>query len=377
MFKRAIKVLVITLVLILGTSVVVTASPSFSDVRPGDWHYNTIMEMARQGVTSGFPDGTFRPNAPMTRIEFYTLITNMTVPDENRQIIVNDTGQIIFDGGAHVRAGGRLFVLNLVQNFWGNETIILVNYARSLDLDIMRLIGHGEAGRMYYFEPDLGMEIPFPFGPQVSVEHWTLPITRAEIIRTINNILSFQARPPQFEFETLMFDLNVEHENLPWYIGVETLINDFNRETTQFSAVALFQAGIITGDADGNINLSNTATRAEVMTILNRTFNPETRVNVTIPTINWPRADGIPYNLNDPHRGPALVGMVVNGITLEMGRDGRPGTDQGFTSEQLDAGRVGLNQQGFIFSGGYLREHLPRARTVGDVETHANALFRR
>ncbi len=42
----------------------------FSDLDPGHWAYDNIMEMVERGILSGYPDGTFRPNNVVTRAEF-------------------------------------------------------------------------------------------------------------------------------------------------------------------------------------------------------------------------------------------------------------------------------------------------------------------
>ncbi len=43
---------------------------SFSDVSKEHWFNNAISTMANAGIVNGYPDGTFRPNAPITRAEF-------------------------------------------------------------------------------------------------------------------------------------------------------------------------------------------------------------------------------------------------------------------------------------------------------------------
>lgn len=43
---------------------------SFSDVNSSDWYNNAISTMANAGVVNGYDDGTFKPNAPITRAEF-------------------------------------------------------------------------------------------------------------------------------------------------------------------------------------------------------------------------------------------------------------------------------------------------------------------
>ena len=42
----------------------------FSDVSEGQWFNCAVSTMASMGVLNGYPDGTFRPNAPITRAEF-------------------------------------------------------------------------------------------------------------------------------------------------------------------------------------------------------------------------------------------------------------------------------------------------------------------
>ena len=42
----------------------------FSDVSATDWYNNAISTLTNMGVISGYPDGTFRPNAGITRAEF-------------------------------------------------------------------------------------------------------------------------------------------------------------------------------------------------------------------------------------------------------------------------------------------------------------------
>jgi hypothetical protein len=42
-------------------------SSPFTDVEPGDQHYRAIVWAAEHGITTGWPDGTFRPTRPITR----------------------------------------------------------------------------------------------------------------------------------------------------------------------------------------------------------------------------------------------------------------------------------------------------------------------
>ena len=46
---------------------------SYSDVFEGDWYYPAVGFMTENNIIKGYEDGTFRPNAPITRAEFATI----------------------------------------------------------------------------------------------------------------------------------------------------------------------------------------------------------------------------------------------------------------------------------------------------------------
>jgi hypothetical protein len=48
---------------------------SFTDVAPGDWFYPYVRYMYCEGIVSGYPDGTFRPNASTTRGQVSKIVT--------------------------------------------------------------------------------------------------------------------------------------------------------------------------------------------------------------------------------------------------------------------------------------------------------------
>lgn len=55
-------------------------SSDFPDVRPGRWSYEEIAALAGKNILSGYPDGTFRPEAYLTRGEMAYLIQQMDTP---------------------------------------------------------------------------------------------------------------------------------------------------------------------------------------------------------------------------------------------------------------------------------------------------------
>ena len=47
----------------------------YSDVSATDWFNNAVSTLSNAGIIDGYEDGTFRPNAPITRAEFTAIAT--------------------------------------------------------------------------------------------------------------------------------------------------------------------------------------------------------------------------------------------------------------------------------------------------------------
>lgn len=58
-------------------TVKVTVSDSFSDVKETDWFYNNVMNAYNAGLCSGYPDGSFAPQAKITRRDTAIMIYKM------------------------------------------------------------------------------------------------------------------------------------------------------------------------------------------------------------------------------------------------------------------------------------------------------------
>ena len=57
-------------------TVTVEEGISFSDVNPGDWFYDNVMDAAQNGYVSGMGDGTFNPTGATTHAQFAAMIAN-------------------------------------------------------------------------------------------------------------------------------------------------------------------------------------------------------------------------------------------------------------------------------------------------------------
>ncbi|XQQ07179.1 MAG: S-layer homology domain-containing protein [Leptolyngbya sp. IPPAS B-1204] len=77
------------------------AAVNFPDLSPNYWAYPFIAELARRGMISGFEDGSFRPDQPVTRTQYATLV-----------------GEVLPD----VRQESQAFP-DVPVNFWGKPAI--------------------------------------------------------------------------------------------------------------------------------------------------------------------------------------------------------------------------------------------------------------
>src|SRR5579883_2954873 len=63
-----------------------TSAASFSDVAQDYWASPFIQALAAKNVIAGFPDGTFKPDQPVTRAEFAAMIAKAFNPNPVRQL---------------------------------------------------------------------------------------------------------------------------------------------------------------------------------------------------------------------------------------------------------------------------------------------------
>ena len=60
------------------------------DVSPGDWYYQAVTYLENIDVITGYPDGTFGPNNPITRAEFVTIISRLGEIDARGPVMFPD-----------------------------------------------------------------------------------------------------------------------------------------------------------------------------------------------------------------------------------------------------------------------------------------------
>lgn len=52
----------------------VTNEINYKDVKKSDWFYESVKWATEVGLSKGYPDGTFRPNKPLTRAEIFSIL---------------------------------------------------------------------------------------------------------------------------------------------------------------------------------------------------------------------------------------------------------------------------------------------------------------
>lgn len=67
---------------VLGIVPVFSEGSQFSDVGPDDWYFGYVMAAVSMGIVSGYPEGTFKPNAPITREESSKIVVKAQGVDE-------------------------------------------------------------------------------------------------------------------------------------------------------------------------------------------------------------------------------------------------------------------------------------------------------
>ncbi|MEH2363170.1 DUF1565 domain-containing protein [Nostoc sp.] len=64
-----------------------TPSGGFKDVPANYWAKAYIQALASQNIIAGFPDGSFKPNEPVTRAQFAAIVTKALTPSAKRPVI--------------------------------------------------------------------------------------------------------------------------------------------------------------------------------------------------------------------------------------------------------------------------------------------------
>ena len=85
------------------------SSSSFSDVKSGQWYYTAVNALAQKDIVGGYGDGTFQPNAPITRVEFLKILCVCMGTTSGGSVTFNDVSSGHWGVPVHLhRRGQRL-----------------------------------------------------------------------------------------------------------------------------------------------------------------------------------------------------------------------------------------------------------------------------
>ena len=75
---RKLITMFMAIVLILSSSVCYAAEMNFTDVKADDWFYKNLQELTEKNISSGYPDGTFKPSNTLKFEEFLKMLVVAT-----------------------------------------------------------------------------------------------------------------------------------------------------------------------------------------------------------------------------------------------------------------------------------------------------------
>lgn len=223
--------LIISMAISLFTGVLsFAATTTFPDTP--SWCAEAINDMAKQGILSGFQDGTFRPDQAMTRAQMAKVLHLIYVPEIDEEYLAeNPENKVYYDAAEKANPGN-----------WASVYIATAN-----------AIGVKEFGYGY--------------------EEWAKPSTRYEMAHMAS----------QYAILRLMLDgkdttLTIMEDLIP-YIGDYSTFQD--REYAK-AVLWMYTEGYVNGsDSHGTFNPDSTITRAQACAILYRIQNEGARVSVT------------------------------------------------------------------------------------------------
>ncbi len=75
------KHFLVALAVLSGVTTCLAANP-FSDVEPNHWAYQSVAQLATEGVINGYPDGTFKGENNITRYEMAQMVAKAMANQE-------------------------------------------------------------------------------------------------------------------------------------------------------------------------------------------------------------------------------------------------------------------------------------------------------
>lgn len=260
----------------------------FKDVSTNAWYYSYVKEAVDRGIISGYPNGTFKPNDPVTVAEFLKIVILSYTDDKTFGFTYWSEKQLEYAPDWKERT-----LFDSVETFQeGNPWYI--NYLNTAD--------------------NLGMIVEGEF-----VGRYNEPLTRERASHIIENIDEHFHGTFQPEYSM--------------YAGPQ-FFKDFNKTDMyyQISAANVALRGIMLGNDQGYFNPKAYISRAETAKISELLFDPTKRTEKT------PKLNGVPYaTVSGPLGFDDRIHIFANQEMLENFKliKDRQANYQGYVSDTL------------------------------------------
>ena len=231
MKKKFISTMLAALTLIQVSPVLANES-NFKDVNESDWYYPTVKSMVDNGYINGYEDNTFRPNQPISRIEFAKIVLDCLPKSENASVMKDEIKTKFRDA---------------YNGYWATDAII-------------------EATERGFVTRNQ------------TIDEWSEPITRAEMA----------------QFSYLACKSSDFDSHLAYYADMSDVIGDIGDCLASdycVPIVIMFSSGIVSGTNDNrDYEPESNASRAEACAIINRILDDSLRADASQYTLIHPDA---------------------------------------------------------------------------------------
>jgi hypothetical protein len=235
MKKLVLPIVILLLFLAIVPLTVVQAKSKFKDLdeKQYSWALESINFMTTKGILTGYPDGTFQPQNPVTKAEFTAMLYRLF--DTFRPNLISDKPIKSFT--------------DVPESFWAYQ-------------EIMGIYDENFSGSAFGYEPEASTP---SFQPELQLTRFQL----AQIIQTafakdfVNHDLDEAAICKAI---TLLKDIPHSDNN-----QVNCQLSSAQANSLSAATIASMQLnGILTADANGNFRPLDEISRAEVVTVLYR-----------------------------------------------------------------------------------------------------------
>ncbi len=230
-------------------------SPGFKDVHKEDWHHDNVAAAVQEGLLTGYPDGTFRPERSITREEAAAIIDRLLEPEytgENGNDSDNESNSgSNSDSNSDSNSGSG----NESANPAENDALLLDRFTDAEDISqwAEKSVSAVDAAGIMSGYPD------GTFRPGY-------PITRAETVSSLDRAMEFAAHPkPPVRFEVVPEELTMEvGEELYIQVYVTDPLDNFTitYESTAENIATVHEDGLVTAVAKGEASIEVTVSAA-------------------------------------------------------------------------------------------------------------------